>query len=323
MTRQCTVAGTDLRAVFVAHLEGGGGELTVPADLDLTLRHLWEMGRAAWSGLPPLDAVLFARYLAERTPAGSDIARSLADVHVTDLYLACACAQGIKGAIEQFVAAYAGIAGAFLRHVDSSPAFADEVRQRLWEKLFVADSPDAPPRIMGYAGLGPLSSWVGVAAQRLGVSVLRGEKKHAESAGESLAEALPAGVDVELDYLRMRYRVEFREAFQAAIAALTQRERMILRLHLVNGLSHEKIGALYNVNQSTATRWIARARDRIAREAQQSLRARLHVSTSEFQSLAHLVASQLDLSITRWLGEDPRPTAATPSFDGPKSRDPS
>jgi RNA polymerase sigma-70 factor, ECF subfamily len=304
VTQQQLPADADLRAVFVAHLYGGRGGLPMPADLDITLRHLWEVGRAAWPALPQLDTPLFARHLAERIPLGADIARTFTNAHIPDLYLACACTHGIKGAIEQFMAVHSGTVAAFLSRIDGSPAFADEVRQRLWERLFVADSPDAPLRIAGYSGSGPLSSWVGVSAQRVGLSLLRGEKRHAETAGESLAEALPAGVDIELDYLRMRYRVEFREAVQVAIAALTQRERVILRLHLVNGLSHEKIGALYNRKQSTVTRWIAQAREAIGRETQRHLRERLHVSTSELQSIAQLVASQLDLSIARWLGEE-------------------
>jgi RNA polymerase sigma-70 factor, ECF subfamily len=289
----------------MAHLDAGGGTVMVPTDIEQTLRHLWEAGRAAWPVLPPLDIALFTRHLAERTPPGGDIAQALADLHVTDLYLACACTYGVQGAVEQFIAAHGATAGAFIRHVDTSPAFADEVRQLLWQKLFVKDGPDAVPRIAGYLGRGPLSGWVGVVAQRTGLDLVRGEKKHAGSAGESLAEALPAVADVELDYLRMRYRTEFREAFQAAIAALTERERVILRLHVVNGLSHEKIAAVYRVTQPTVTRWIAKARETIAREAQKNLRQRLDVSTSELESIAHMVVSQLDLSVARWLNSDP------------------
>lgn len=177
------------------------------------------------------------------------------------------------------------------------------MRQLLRQKLFVVEADGAAPRIAGYSGRGQLSSWVGVAAQRTGLSLLRGERKHAH-VDDALADALPVGSDPELDYLRTRYRADFRKAFQEAIASLTQRERMILRLHLVSGLSHEKIGAFYQVNQSTASRWIAKAREAIAREAERLLRERLNLNTSEFCSLAQLVGSQLDLSLSRWLVDE-------------------
>jgi RNA polymerase sigma-70 factor (ECF subfamily) len=291
-----------LRTTFLAHLAGGQSGRPLPEDLDETLRRLVQAGCTAWPDLP-LSAPLFLRHLAERLTAADEIEPVLSGVHAADLYLACACTLGVKGAVERFEAAHFASIGAFLHHVDSSTAFADEVRQLLRQKLFVAEADGAPPRIAGYSGRGQLSSWVGVAAQRTGLSLLRDERKHAHD-DDALADALPVGSDPELDYLRTRYRADFREAFREAIALLTHRERMILRLHLVSGLSHEKIGAFYQVNQSTASRWIAKARESISREAQRSLRERLNLNTSELHSLAHLVGSHLDLSIARWLGEE-------------------
>ena len=291
-----------LRTIFLAHLDGGQAGRPLPEDLDEILGRLVKAGCLAWPDLP-VSALLFVRHLAERFTAVDEIARALSDVHAADLYLACACTLRVKGAIDRFEAAHFGLIGAFLHQLDSSAAFADEVRQLLRQKLFVVEADGAAPRIAGYSGRGQLSSWVGVAAQRTGLSLLRGERKHAH-VDDALADALPVGSDPELDYLRTRYRADFRKAFQEAIASLTQRERMILRLHLVSGLSHEKIGAFYQVNQSTASRWIAKAREAIAREAERLLRERLNLNTSEFCSLAQLVGSQLDLSLSRWLVDE-------------------
>jgi RNA polymerase sigma-70 factor, ECF subfamily len=116
---------------------------------------------------------------------------------------------------------------------------------------------------------------------------------------------LPAGVDPELDYLRTSYRGEFREAFQTAIARLSERERVLLRLHLVSGLPHEQIAASYRVNQSTVSRWLAKARSALLTGMQRHLQERLNLSPSEIHSLAALVRSQLDLSLARWLGAEP------------------
>ena len=303
VTQKDAAADTDLQAVFLAHLDGSAHGLAVPADLNATLRRLLDAGRAAWPDVP-LGPELFVRHLAERSATGPDFDWALTEIKAADLYLACACMHRSSGAIARFEEAFTPTIAAFLRHIDRSPAFVDDVRQILLQKLFVAESEGALPKMAGYSGRGSLASWVGVAAQRTGLSLVRGAAAKDRSGGEALAEALPAGIDPELDYLKMRYRTEFREAFQVAFAALPQRERMLLRLSLVKGVSHEKIAAMYQVNQSTVTRWIATARESIASEAQRHLRDRLHVCTEEFHSIGNLVASQLDLSITRWLGDD-------------------
>jgi RNA polymerase sigma-70 factor, ECF subfamily len=300
VTQERSTVLEDLRAVFLAHVDGGGGG-SDPDDLDAKLRLLWEEGRAAWPGVA-LDPARFVAHLAERVTPGPDLAQALAELRAADLYLACACQHDVRGAIARFDEALAPTVSAFVRHVDRSPGFADEVRQLLLHKLFVVGKDGAPPKIIGYQGRGPLASWVGVAAQRTGLTMLRGPREQPDD--QAIGEALSPGVDPELDYLKMRYRAEFREALEAAFTSLPQRDRMILRLSVVKGLSHASIAAMYKVNQATVTRWIGRMRKQIAAEAHRKLRERLDVSTEELDSIEQLVVSQLDLSVTRWLGED-------------------
>jgi RNA polymerase sigma-70 factor (ECF subfamily) len=315
VTQGSTAAPTDLRAVFLAHFEGGDG-FAAPEDLDATLHLLWEDGRGAWPGIT-LDPACFVAHLAERvavgpeprsdtpsTPPDPGLEQALAEVRAADLYLACSCQHDVGGAIARFEKAFASTIAGFLRHVDPSPAFADEVRQVLLEKLFVSGKDGAPPKIAGYQGRGPLASWVGIVAQRTALSLRRGPTTSELPNDDDLGEGLPPGTDPELDYLKVRYRAEFREAFRTGFAALAPRDRMVLRLFMVKRLSHQSIAAMYHVNQSTVTRWIARARDAITAEARRYLRERLAVTTQEFDSLGQLVASQLDLSVTRWLGEE-------------------
>jgi RNA polymerase sigma-70 factor (ECF subfamily) len=98
--------------------------------------------------------------------------------------------------------------------------------------------------------------------------------------------------------------MEFREAFEATVAALTERERVIHKLSLVEGLSHDKIAPIYGVTQPTVTRWIAKARESIAEGVHLTLRERLRLGASEIDSLAKLVYSELNLSLARWLAND-------------------
>jgi RNA polymerase sigma-70 factor, ECF subfamily len=279
-----------------------GAAAGLPRDFEAQLASVCEAARAAWPDLG-VDDTRFVQYLAQRLAPQGDPADHLAELRAADLYLAHACADGVPAALTLFEERLLSHAPAFLKHLQQPPAFVDDVLQLLRTRLLIG-SPSEPPRIAQYAGRGPLSSWVGIAAQRTAISLIRGEGAHSRAIDEAMAQALPAGKDPELDYLKARYRKEFRAAFSEAIAALPARDRLILRLFLVDNLSHERIGTMYQVNQSTVTRWIARAREAILRDTQTSLRNSLRVETSEFESLAALVGSELDLSLTRLLGEN-------------------
>src|SRR2546430_16914671 len=87
-------------------------------------------GRAAWPELP-LAASAFARALRE---AGAPLPLG----HVTDFYLACACAQQVPGAAPALERShFAAVARAIARACES-PAGVDEVMQELRETLLVA-----------------------------------------------------------------------------------------------------------------------------------------------------------------------------------------
>ena len=77
--------------------------------------------------------------------------------------------------------------------------------------------------------------------------------------------------------------------------------RVLLRLHYVDGLRLAGIGALYQVTESTASRWVRRALDAVADGVRARLRERLALSAETFESVLRLVQSQLDVSIRRLL----------------------
>jgi len=114
-------------------------------------------------------------------------------------------------------------------------------------------------------------------------------------------QVLPANEHPEVDYLRTRYKAEFEAAVREALAGLPDRDRLLLKLTIVSGLSHEQLANIYRVNQSTITRWIARARAQVLETTEREICARLRMPPGEFRSLAGLLVSRLDLSISRVL----------------------
>jgi RNA polymerase sigma-70 factor (ECF subfamily) len=295
-----------LASVFLSHR---GSQSS--ADPDVLSRVLEEIDRAARSAWPQLALApeRFISYLAARVSTEvSDLALALKETHAGDLFLACACVEGVPGAVEALRAHTRTAIETFVRGIDPSAAAIDDVAQALFEKLLVSDSQGGPARLTAYAGRGPLAGWIGVAAQRLALSMRRAESAQARARERAALEELSIAGDTELAYLKQRYRSEYEAAFAKAAALLTVRERAILQLHVSGGMTLEALGAMYRVNPSTISRWIAAAQDRLAAETEKDLRQRLHLSANELHSLTRLVITQLDFSVVRMLQDKPTRT---------------
>jgi RNA polymerase sigma-70 factor (ECF subfamily) len=275
------------------------------ADLAERMQDLWLAASAAWPGVA-LAYEDLARHVSERLPDASD-ATVLAGLNINDLYLACACARGVPGALETFERAYLAHVGRLVAHMDATASFADDVRQGLRERLLMSHG-DVAPRISTYHGRGPLLSWLRVAASRVAFDLLneRGGRKEV-TWDEQVDLAGGDERDLELDLIKTSYREEFQTAVRDALRALPRRERNLLRLHLVGGVSTHKLGAMFHVDQSTIVRSLAATRGVVREAIRARLREQLRLTSSEVESLAALMLSRLDLSLAGCLQSEPDP----------------
>jgi RNA polymerase sigma-70 factor (ECF subfamily) len=250
--------------------------------------------RRAWPSIE-VDPGAFARHLASL--GEGDRPPSLA--HAGDLYLACACALGDPAGVRAFDPILRETVARAVRRLDPSPSFADDVAQELREKLLVA----RPANIGKYAGRATLRSWLTTSAVRTALN-LRRRKDDAATARQPLGSSAK-GVypDAELEVLRARYRERFEDAVRAALESLPERDRALLRMHLAEGAGVDALAAALGVGRSTAHRWLAAARARLAEETRARLCAGLRITPSEYESLAALVRSDVDVSVVRLLGE--------------------
>ena len=118
---------------------------------------------------------------------------------------------------------------------------------------------------------------------------------------QELAHLVAPDDDPEIGYLKRLYRAEFKEAFQLAVAGLDDRERPVLRQHVLDGLGIDQPSALHHVHRATAARWIEAARASILTATQRELIRRLALSRAELTSVIRLIESQLDVSLSRVL----------------------
>lgn len=287
------------------------------AELEAAIRVAVEAGRNAWPSLA-LEQEVFVSYLgrctgealAARGARAGGILAALRDLDPPSLYLVCAAGHGVAAAIEIISATMFGPALAAVRRVDKEPAFVDEVIQILRKKLFVSEG-EGRPKILSFSGRASLASWIAVVAQRVALSSRRSSRDQERLQKRVALETAIVERDPELRYMKGRYAAAFATAIQGALAKLGDRERTLLRLHNVNGLTLERLASIYSVNDATISRWLAKARAWVANETGRQMRDALGIRSGEFPSLARALTSQIDVSIARWL-------ASSSSSDPPR-----
>jgi RNA polymerase sigma-70 factor (ECF subfamily) len=269
---------------------GGSSDDASPDDAALggALRRLFDEGERSFPGLG-LAVEVFVSHLAARTPSGLPALERGAD-----LYLACACAARVRGAVEAFERAHLAPMGAHLARLGPTPAFVDEVRQEVRERLFVSKD-GAAPRIAGYDGRGALASWVRVIAIREALDLRRQGGAATNEGGRE--QDVPAAGDPEGDYLEEHQRRAFDEALRGAVAALSSDQRRLLRRHFAEGVTLDALAVELGVHRATVARHLAAARATLRHDARRRLQATLGCTDSELESLAAVLRTRLDLSL--------------------------
>jgi len=271
----------------------GGSAAPLPTLVDDALKQVLCAARSAWPEIVISDQVFF-EFLANKLAPGQDLLALLPSLHTSDLYLACACLLGDAKAMDAIERHYLSQLGASALSVNANSGFVDELKQTLRERVFVA-RPNESPRLSSYSGRGPLAGWLRMVAARLAVD-LRKKQRGDATIADSRELAVPV-VDLELQYLKERYRTEFEEAIQGAFRELPARERAILRLHYLDRIPVSSIATMYRVSPRTVQRWIAAAHAEVKAGVRRTLAAKFALSERELESLLGLVISQLSVTL--------------------------
>ena len=251
------------------------------------LEEAYAEGRRAWPSVP-LSEQAYADWVRER--CGDD----LSQIKAADLYLACAVSRGDAAAIAAFESSLLSRVGQFVGRIDGSSDFVGEVTQLVRIKLLVGN--DGEGKLAQYAGRGTLASWVCAAALRTAHDLIRDRAR--DPAGDEWSfDVLAASNDVELEVLRARHQEQFRSALRGALGALEPRERTLLRLYFLEQVTAARIGQMYGVHETTALRWIVRARDGIVERVQAELAQKLGLPQREFGELMALLRSRIDVTV--------------------------
>jgi RNA polymerase sigma-70 factor, ECF subfamily len=272
------------------------------AALDELLTSLYARGRAANARIV-VSEQSFARYLARCAREGNaGNCEGLAKLAIEDLYLACACAERARGAAAVFERRFGRVIRRAVSRVLATADERQEAEQRAWQHLLV-DFSNGPPRIAQYLGQGPLEKWVSVAAMRIAITFGRAESAERRLRDKTMAEA--AGVDPEALFMKGELREAFEAAVKESLAELSARERLVLKLYLVSGMTLDAIGKSLGVTRQAVAKTLARARENVVTQVEVAVQKKLSVSKEDLASILRFVASQLDVSISRVLGSRP------------------
>jgi RNA polymerase sigma-70 factor (ECF subfamily) len=234
--------------------------------------------------------------IARRATDASDI-----DARAGDLYLAAACIDGDSAALAILDARLPAIVRPALAKLGVPVSDDDEILQRTRVALLAPDETGARG-LAGYSGRGELRAYLRAVAVRIALKRMQRETAPgADDPGELMTLLPDANDTAELQLLKQRYRADLRAAFASAFAALSPRERTLLRQHYIDGLTVDMLAPLHQVHRSTCARWIETARTKILREVRRHLRAALGLDDRELDRAVELVQSQLDLSLSRHL----------------------
>ncbi|HVH44173.1 MAG TPA: sigma-70 family RNA polymerase sigma factor [Labilithrix sp.] len=281
----------------------------------LALAH--EDARVAWQGIDvPFE--VFADWVRTRAARSAE-ERQDADVHdepghlpaggelhFNDLYLACACAHDVPGAVQRLLVTHQEAIDSVARRIGLSSDARDDLVQILGERMFVT-ADDGTRRIARYSGTGPLRGWIKAVATRIALDLVRRaprDKPSDEEPDDYLLARFADSPDVRFE--KESDRTHVRTAIRAAFQSLTSQERNLLRYALLDGLGIDELARIYQVHRATAARRLVAARDRLATGVRQWLRVNLQLDERACASLLREGLSQVDLTLrTKVSGVEP------------------
>lgn len=220
------------------------------------------------------------------------------DFHGDDLEWAQALATGDSDALARYEREIVPFISSHLRRRGVTDETIDELQQTLRVRLLVDRGADRGPAICRYQGRGRLRSWVLVTALRETIRLAHQGKREAPLDQDELMVIVDGAAFAGAGMVEKGpYREAFRSAFRRALDSLQPRDRNLLRMHALDGLSIDQLGRAHGVHRATAARWLERARDSVSRCVRRELMQKLDVSPFELDELLGWIQSRIDVSL--------------------------
>jgi RNA polymerase sigma-70 factor (ECF subfamily) len=244
----------------------------------------------------------------ELAPPAPAVAAYLESLHVEDLALACACADGHEAAWEHFVTTYRQDlrrAGCAITGDSSGTELADS----LYADLYGLEERAGERRslFLYFHGRSKLSTWLRAILSQRHVDAVRARRRteslDVDDAAERLADPA-AGSAPDPD--RARYGALLSKALLSATAALDPAQRLRLAAYYLQGLTLAQIGRVTGEHEATVSRKLDRARRDLRAHVERVLRREFLLSDAEVEACLDSAADHEALDLSTWLREEER-----------------
>jgi RNA polymerase sigma-70 factor len=276
--------------------------------IDLPFDHFQARLTALADALHPQHAAAPGTALQAAGGGCAECSALVRQLHHEDLYLASACARGDRIAWEYFADQYLPqlkrLAAYACRNLDAG----EDLAQELMATMLGESAPGISQRISGnrhpsggegnrgklqsYTGRGSLSGWLRAAISHAAIDRFRRARK--QTSLEALSEKgnIPQAQDSDSEdgaeeQLDSRWGPVLIRCVHQEITKLSARDRLLLRLYYLEGVSLQSIGSRYGVHEATASRWLERARRDVRKRVEHELRKIHGLSAREVGFLWH------------------------------------
>jgi RNA polymerase sigma-70 factor, ECF subfamily len=253
------------------------------------LEKLYGEAHAERWNVPPAQFALSLHASASRA-APSDLPRYLHGLHLEDLALACACAQGNERAWDHFVQEHRPALYRAADALDSSGS-AREIADSIYGELFGIRerAGERQSLFRYYHGRSSLKTWLRAVLAQRHVDAIRASRRLdplPEDDGPHAIAALAGGTP---DPHEARYRACVQRAFKAALAQLPDRDRLRLGCYYSQQLTLAETGRVLKEHEATVSRQLSRTRQTIRSEVERHLREEGRLSAAEIAQCFELV----------------------------------
>jgi len=257
---------------------------------------------------------------AQSEPAGNaemcaDCLALVRQLHHEDLYLAVACARGDRIAWEYFAEQYLPQVRRFAIHACRNLEASEDLAQEMIVALLGESSPAVQAeatstrpgsglemsrgKLQTYNGRGSLTGWLRAAVSHAAIDRFRRTRTVVSLDELSERGELPQAqntdpIHASEEGLDAHWGPVLVKTVQQELARLSARDRLLLSLYHLEGVSLKTLGLRYGVHEATVSRWLEHARQDVRKRVERELRRVHRLSAHEVSALWHWVLETTD-----------------------------
>lgn len=216
--------------------------------------------------------------------APADLARYLRGLHLDDLALACACALGDDQAWDHFVREHRRVLYRAADALDASGG-AREIADSIYAELYGVRERNGVRQslLRYYHGRSSLKTWLRAVLAQRHVDGIRAVRRLDPLPEEDAPGTLPTSTAPIPDPDRARYHALMQRAFKAALAQLSDRDRLRLACYYSQELTLAETGRILKEHEATVSRQLAKTRQVLRREAERCLREQEGLDSAQIE----------------------------------------